>query len=81
VRKAQLRRAGTKNGDAQITRFHYHVSHYRVIRDVLPGVSPISIHWRHTKLERVSHFKTHPRCTLSVYVTNLVTDWAPMALT
>jgi hypothetical protein len=39
--------------------------------------SPISIHWRRTKLKRVSNYKTHPRHTLRVDVTDLIAGWNP----
>jgi hypothetical protein len=35
-----------KNGDVQIIRLHCHVSHYTVIQDTHPYVSPIMIHLR-----------------------------------
>jgi hypothetical protein len=73
VRKAQPRRVRTKNGDTQIAHLGCRVSHYKVILDACPGASPISIHWRRAKLERVSHSKTHLRHALIVHVTNLVT--------
>jgi hypothetical protein len=40
-------------------------------------VSLISIHLRRTKLECVSHSKTHSIRILSVHVTDLVTGWDP----
>jgi hypothetical protein len=56
VRKAHSRQARMKNGDAQIARLHRCISHYRVIRDVRPGASPISIHGRCAMSERVACF-------------------------
>jgi hypothetical protein len=70
-----------KNGDAQITCLRHHVSHYRVIRDTCLGSSPISIHWRHAKLECVSHYTTHLRRALRVSVTDLIAGWGNMTLT
>jgi hypothetical protein len=51
-----------KNGDAQIACLRHRVSHYKVIEDMRPGTSPISIHWRHANSERVS---------------DLIPDWGP----
>jgi hypothetical protein len=65
VRKPHPRRARTKNEDAQIACLRRHVSHYKVIGDARPGASPISIHWRRVKSECIS---------------DLIPDWAPMAL-
>jgi hypothetical protein len=64
VRKAHSRCARTKNGDVQITCLCHHVSHYRVIRDVRPSVSLISI---------------HGRCATSECVTYLISGWGPYA--
>jgi surfactin synthase thioesterase subunit len=61
-----------------LARLHHRVSHYRVIGDTCPITSPISIHWRRVKLERVSDYKTHSRHALRMCVTNLVADWAPL---
>jgi hypothetical protein len=72
VRKPHPRRAHTKNGDAQIAHLHRRVSHYRVIGDACLSASPISIHWRYTKLEHVSHYTTHLRRGLRVRVTDLI---------
>jgi hypothetical protein len=95
VRKPHLRCAHTKNRDVQTARLSRHVLHYRVIRDACPSASPISIHWKHVKLMRishykthlrgalrvrVSHYKTHLRGALRVRVTNLIAGWAPVAL-
>jgi hypothetical protein len=80
VRKPHLRCAHTKNRDVQTARLSRHVLHYRVIRDACPSASPISIHWKHVKLMRVSHYKTHLRGALRVRVTDLIAGWAPMAL-
>jgi hypothetical protein len=52
-----------------------HVSYYRVI---VLDVSPISIHRRHAKSERVSDYNTHPRRTLKVHVTDLFPGWGPL---
>jgi hypothetical protein len=77
VRKSHPRCDRMKNGDAQITRLHHHVLHYRVIGDTRPDASPISIHWRCAKSERVFDYKTHPRRMLRVRVTNLILGWNP----
>jgi hypothetical protein len=61
-------------------RLRRHVSHYRVIRDAHLGTSPISIHCRRAKLERITHSKAHLRHALNVHVTDLVAGWAPIAL-
>jgi hypothetical protein len=61
VRNTHLRRARMKNGDAQIAHLRHYISHYRVIEDACLSAFPISIQQRHEKLERVSHYKTHPR--------------------
>jgi hypothetical protein len=72
MRKPHPIHARMKNGD-----LCRHISYYRVIRDARPGASPISIHWRCAKLERVSHYMTHPRHTLRVHVTDLIVGWGP----
>jgi hypothetical protein len=77
VRKPHPRCVCTKKGDMQITHLHRCISYYRVIGDTCLGASPISIHWRHTKLERVSHYTTHPRHTLIVRITDLIAEWGP----
>jgi hypothetical protein len=74
VRKLHPRCVHTKNGDLHIVRLHRHVSHYRVIRDARPDEFLISIYWRRANLEHVSDYKTHPRHTLRVLVTNLIPD-------
>jgi hypothetical protein len=63
-----------KNGDTQITLslFCCRVSHYRIIGDVRPDMSLISIHWRRVKLERVSDYKTYMRRALRMCVTDLI---------
>jgi hypothetical protein len=75
MRKAYLRHARIKNRDAQITRLHRCVSHYRVIKDARPGASPISIHERCVTSECVTYLifgwgpnATNPRCVLRVSV-------------
>jgi hypothetical protein len=65
VRKAHLRCACMKNGDAQITRLRRRVSHYRVIKDARPDASLISIHGRRAMSERVTY---------------LISNWDPMPL-
>jgi hypothetical protein len=50
VRKAHSRHTRTK-----IVRLYHRISHYRVIRDVQPGTSPISIHGRRAMSERVTY--------------------------
>jgi hypothetical protein len=77
MRKPHPRHARTKNGDTQIIHVHHCVSHYRVIRDAHPSISPISIHVRRTKLEHVSHYKTHPRRALRARITDLIAGWDP----
>jgi hypothetical protein len=77
VRKPHSRRACMKNGDTQIVHLHHHISHYKVIGDTRSGTSSIKIHWRRAKLERVFDYKTHPRCTLMVHVTDLILGWGP----
>jgi hypothetical protein len=72
--KASSETCRTNNRDAQITHFCHRVLHYRVIWDAYLGASPISIHWRRVKLERVSHYKTHLRRALRVCVTDLIAD-------
>jgi hypothetical protein len=80
VRKPHPRHVYTKNGDAQITHLRHHVSHYRIIGDARPDASLISIHWRCAKSERVSDYKTHMRCALSMRFTDLISSWASIAL-
>jgi hypothetical protein len=75
MRKPHLRCACTKNEDTQIAQLCHRVSHYKVIRDACTSTSPISIHWRPTKLEHVSHYTTHLRRTLGVHVTDLIVSW------
>jgi hypothetical protein len=75
VRKPHLKCDCMKNRDAQITRLYRCVSQYRVIGDTRPGASLISIHWRCVKSERISDYKTHPRCALRVRVTDLIPGW------
>jgi hypothetical protein len=75
VRNTHPRCVCVKNGDMQIMRLHHRVSHYRVNGDARPGTSLIIIHWRRAKLERISHYKTHPRRALRVCVTDLITGW------
>jgi hypothetical protein len=77
MRKPHPRRARTKNGDTHIMHVHHCISHYRVIGDPPPGMSPISIHGRCIKLEHVSHYKTHLWCALRARVTNLIAGWGP----
>jgi hypothetical protein len=77
MRKPQSRRAYTKNKDAQIACLGHRVLHNRVIKDARPGTSLISIYWRRVKSERVSDYKTHPRCTLTVHVTDFILGWGP----
>jgi hypothetical protein len=75
-----LRRARMKNENVQIACLYRRVSHYRVVGDTRPSVSPISIHWRRVKLEYVSDYKTHLRHELRVCITDFILGWAPMAL-
>jgi hypothetical protein len=77
VRKPHSRCARTKNEDVQIVRLHCHVSHYRAVRDARSYASPISIHWRCTKPDHISDYKTHPRRALRVCVTDLILGWGP----
>jgi hypothetical protein len=77
VREPHLRRVRTKNRDTQIACLHHHVSRYRVIGDTRPSAFAISIHWRRAKLERVSHYMTHPRYALRVRVTDFIAGWGP----
>jgi hypothetical protein len=49
----------------------------RVIRDAWSGASPISIHWRRSKSERVADYKTHLRYMVRVCVSDLIPGWAP----
>jgi hypothetical protein len=77
MKKPHPRCARTKNGDAGITHLCCYILHYRVIGDARPGASPISIHGRCTKLERVFDYKTHLRRALMVHVTNLILGWCP----
>jgi hypothetical protein len=72
MRKPHPRCAHMKNGDVQIACLRHRTLHYRVIRDMRPGASLISIHWRRAKLEHVSHYKTHLRRVLRVRVTDLI---------
>jgi hypothetical protein len=67
----------TRLNKERIVRLHRRVSHYRVIRDVCPCASLISIHWRRAKLERVSHYMTHLRRALRVRITDLIASWGP----
>jgi hypothetical protein len=77
VRKPHPRHARTKDGNAQISHLHHRVSHYRVVGDMRPDASSISIHWRHVKSERVVDYKTHPRHALRVCVSDLIPGWGP----
>jgi hypothetical protein len=77
VRNTQARCARTKNRDTQMACLRHHVLHYRVIRDVRPSMSLISIHWICALLERVSNYGTHPRRASKVRVTNLIASWGP----
>jgi hypothetical protein len=76
MRKPHSRCARMKDGDAR-ARLRRRFSHYRLIGDMRPSASPISIHWRRAKSEQVSDYKTHPRHELMVRITDLITDWGP----